>query len=122
MKLLGLDPLTSFFIINYLKTLKREGRRSNVSFLRDGGRTILLIIRTIVLFDPLRVFTPVSAGLFLAGIAFGIYGLVTYRRVPSTSVIILLASLLIFFFGVLADQVSALRTQMSRDERWSGEE
>lgn len=104
-----------------IKTLRREGRKSNVSFLRDGTRTIMLIIRTIVLFDPLRVFTPVSAILFLAGLGFGIYGVAYYRRIPSTSVIILLASILIFFFGVLADQVSALRRQVSEDEHWSEE-
>jgi glycosyltransferase involved in cell wall biosynthesis len=104
-----------------IKSLKREGRKSNVSFLRDGGSAILLIVRTIVLFDPLRVFAPVSAVLFLVGLVFGIYGAVIYRRMPSTSVIILLGSLLIFFFGVLADQVSALRRQMSRDGRWSEE-
>jgi glycosyltransferase involved in cell wall biosynthesis len=99
-----------------IRTLEREGRRSSVNFARDGARTIMLIIRTIVLFDPLRVFAPVSVLLFLIGFPFAIYGIVRYRSVPATSVIIVLSSILIFLFGVLADQVSALRRQVSDEE------
>lgn len=97
-----------------IRTLKREGRRSNVNFLRDGVRTVMLIIRTIVLFDPLKVFTPVSLLLFVIGVSFSIYGAMVYGRVPGTGVIVILSSIYIFFFGVLADQISALRRQISK--------
>ena len=48
---------------------KREGRKSNVKFLKDGIKTILLVIRIIMLFNPLKVFIPASAIFCLSGIS-----------------------------------------------------
>jgi glycosyltransferase involved in cell wall biosynthesis len=94
-----------------ITTRKRVGRKSTVSAARDGFNTILLIIRTIVLFNPLKVFVPVSLAMFIAGFLFSLYGVIAYRRFPGTGITVILTSVIIFFVGILADQISLLRRQ-----------
>jgi glycosyltransferase involved in cell wall biosynthesis len=87
--------------------------RSTVRPLHDGFNTILLIIRTIALFDPLQVFLPASALLFLIGILYWILDSLYLHRpnIPSGAVILLVSAVVVFMFGILADQVSAIRRE-----------
>lgn len=86
---------------------------STVNPIRDGLNTLMLIIRIIALFDPLRVFAPTSGVLFLTGLIY--WGLDIFLRqrinIPTGAVLVILASVIIFMFGILADQVSAIRRE-----------
>ena len=77
----------------------------------DGFNTLLLIIRIVALFDPLKVFLPASAILFLAGIGYWIFDSYALGRlnIPSGAVILIVSAIMVFMFGILADQVSAIR-------------
>lgn len=94
-----------------IKINKREGKSSVT--VKDGFETLMLILRTITLFSPLRVFLPVS-GLIL-GLAF--LSLVldiihTYSfNIGDTTILLFISSLFFFFFGLLADQISATRRE-----------
>ena len=93
-----------------IEVKSRQGK-STVS-LMTGYETILLILRVVCLFDPLRVFIPASVFLVLSGILLGIYPYFILKRGLTTgSVLVILAGILIFFFGLLADQISALRKE-----------
>ncbi|MGD1048877.1 MAG: glycosyltransferase family 2 protein [Candidatus Krumholzibacteriaceae bacterium] len=94
---------------------KRIGRASTVAVLRDGYKAYLLIIRVIVLFNPLKVFVPAAFVLLLLGVAFTIYGIVAFGRAPNMGVLTILSSILLFFMGVLADQISAIRRERRFD-------
>ncbi|MCL4488413.1 MAG: glycosyltransferase family 2 protein [Chloroflexi bacterium] len=94
---------------------------STVNPVPHGLSTIMLIIRIIALFDPLKVFLPASVCLFLIGAAYWI-GSVAYHsfetnpvtsiiHIPSGAVILLVSSVIVFMFGILADQVSAIRRE-----------
>ena len=63
----------------------------------------LLILRTIVFFNPLKVFLPIGALLALAGIAKLIYDIVI-GNLSESAIFALLAALLIWSVGMLADQ------------------
>lgn len=86
---------------------------STVNPIRDGLNTLMLIIRIIALFDPLRVFAPTSAALFLIGVAYWILDIAYRQRlnIPTGAVLVILSSVIIFMFGILADQVSAIRRE-----------
>ena len=86
--------------------------KSKIKPFRDGFRFIMLIIRTIVLFNPLKVFLPISAILFGIGFFYLSYELVLHLNVPDSAVFLIVSSILIFFFGVLADQISSMRREM----------
>jgi len=86
--------------------------KSTVHPLRDGFNTLLLICRTITLFDPLKVFLPVSLFCLVIGLVLASYFVVTKMVISKSSVLFLLAGLLIFSFGLLADQLSAIRREL----------
>ncbi|NES85219.1 MAG: glycosyltransferase [Moorea sp. SIO2B7] len=93
---------------------KRSGRPSSVRIVRDGLKTILLIIRIVVLFAPLRVFLPVSGLLFMIGFVSAAIGFIQYQNIGDKDVIMILTSIIIFFYGILADQLSAIRRELRR--------
>ena len=85
---------------------------SKIKPFRDGFRFIMLIFRTIVLFNPLKVFLPVSAILFIIGFFELIREIIVYFDIWTIPVLLILSSILIFFFGILADQISSLRREI----------
>lgn len=86
---------------------------SSVKPLQDGMRTMLLILRLITLLDPFRVFFPVSALLAVMGIAWGVPYLAMGYGLSVGALFFLIASLIIFFFGLLVDQVAAIRREQA---------
>ncbi|MBI3968432.1 MAG: glycosyltransferase family 2 protein [Chloroflexi bacterium] len=90
-------------------TVSKRVGTSTVHPLRDGYGTLLLILRTILLFDPLKVFLPPSIVLGLIGTGFALYGLLRLGAFPETSVVVIVTAIFLFFFGLLADQISELR-------------
>lgn len=93
-----------------IRVKKRIGK-STVRPLKDGMETALLVIRLTTLLDPFRVFGPVSVLLFLFGVGWGLRYFLMGRGLSSASLFLLVSSVMIFFFGLLADQVSSLRRE-----------
>lgn len=108
--------------VNYypIQVSKRIGN-STVKQFKHGSNTILLMLRLIVLFNPLKVFLPISIYLFLVAVVYEIvFGIIyllpdNFRLIPA-AFFMMLTSILIFFFGLVVDQISELRKQMLRDK------
>ena len=100
--------ITSGYSVKYIP-IEAPGRvgKSKIKPFRDGFRFILMIVRTISLFNPLKIFLPLSLLLFLGGMSSLIYDII-HRNITDTSIFLIISSLIIFFFGVLSDQVSVL--------------
>lgn len=79
---------------------------------RDAFKTLLLIIRIILLFSPLRIFLPISIVLFFGATITGIYDVFVRINLTDTTLLLFISSLLIFFFGLLADQLAAIRREI----------
>lgn len=90
----------------------REGGKSEVRYLRDGARTLLLIARITALFNPLKIFAPVSGALIAVGGVYALYSIITIAHIPSGAVLSILAGVIILFFGILADQIACIRRQI----------
>lgn len=97
------------YLVQYLpiQVAKRIGTSTVTA--ADGFRTIMLIIRLVTLFAPLRVFLPISAVTFLIGLIFTVYGYVHAGEASVKGLIALLAAVQFFLFGVMVDQVVAVR-------------
>ncbi|RKY48821.1 MAG: glycosyltransferase family 2 protein [Candidatus Neomarinimicrobiota bacterium] len=93
-----------------IKTNKRIGK-STVSPIRDGINTILLILRMIMLVNPMKIFFPVSFVIFLLGLIWAIPYLLLHKGLTVASLFLMLTGVIIFFFGLLADQISQLRME-----------
>jgi glycosyltransferase involved in cell wall biosynthesis len=96
-----------------IKTYARVGK-STVKFVKDGIGTTMLILRVVMLFSPLRIFLPVSVVLFLFGAIRLFTGLVIGVDYTITSILGILSSVLVILFGLMADQIAALRKDMAR--------
>lgn len=85
------------------------GKRIGQSKIRptDFFRFMLLVVRIIVLFHPLRVFLPVGAILFAMGMAKAIYDLFLFN-LSESAIFALLAALVIWSLGLIADMISRL--------------
>ncbi len=116
--------------VQFVSIRARKGTgRSNTKILRDGVRAIVIILRMITLFAPMKIFLPISMLLFLGG---GLYGLANIflfgiNRIPNGSVLLILSSLFIFLFGLISEQIAAMRFESSqraythRDHDWGGD-
>lgn len=95
-------------------TVKKRLGTSSVRQLRHGSQTIMLMLRLTVLFEPLKVFLSVAGWLFLLSIL--TLGVNLYisggQQIGLTTVVFFLAALMVFMFGLLCDQVSALRREI----------
>jgi glycosyltransferase involved in cell wall biosynthesis len=87
---------------------ERKGRASSVKFFKDGGKTIMLILRIIMLFNPLKIFLPASLITFLAGVGFGTYGYLVVERFSNGAIVLTILGMFLFFIGLVADQISIL--------------
>lgn len=95
-----------------IKELPRMAGKSKINPGKDFVRLIMLILRLTVLFSPLRVFLPASVFLFLVGSAYIIASIVKEFNVPDGGIFLVLSSIIIFFFGLLADQIAYIRRKV----------
>jgi glycosyltransferase involved in cell wall biosynthesis len=96
-----------------VKVLERKGRVSNVKFIKDGTKTLLLLFRIIMLFNPLKVFFPASVFITIFGLIWGIYGFFVFERFSNSAIILMTLGMFLFFFGLLADQIALLNRKKS---------
>ena len=91
---------------------KRVGE-STVRQVRHGSEALLLILRIMVLFEPLKVFLSVAGALLLAAVlALSLDLVFGNGGIGDVTVLLTTAALLVFMFGLLCDQVAALRREL----------
>jgi glycosyltransferase involved in cell wall biosynthesis len=87
---------------------ERVGRKSSVKFFKDGPKTMMLLLRIIMLFNPLKIFLPASLIAGITGFAFGMYGYIIADRFSNGAIILITLGMILFFIGLIADQISLL--------------
>jgi glycosyltransferase involved in cell wall biosynthesis len=92
------DHLVAYVPINYRKRLGDSKIRPWHAY-----DFTLLILRTIVFFNPLKVFIPLGAVLALSGVAKFLYD-ITRNNLSESAVLAFLGALIVWTVGLLADQ------------------
>lgn len=94
--------------INYLR---RKGK-SSISPIKDFIGFNMLIVRIITYFKPLKMFSLISFSILLLAVAAYIYSFfILGKLMDITVIVLLLASLQIFLFGMLADLIVRKKEQ-----------
>ena len=88
---------------------KRDKASASAVKTKHGFQSILLVLRVIMIFNPLKIFLPISLFLFLAGIILSLIGVFYYGRFPTTGAVLIITAILTFFNGLLADQISSIK-------------
>lgn len=90
-----------------------EGRQgsgiSKVHLLRDGARFLLILLKVVTLFSPLRIFVPVSVTAFLLGAVYAGTSIMAGGRIPNGAVLLILFAALAFLVGLVSEQIASLR-------------
>ncbi len=87
---------------------------SKIRFARDGAKFLLILLRVITIFSPLRIFFPISLGSLLLGAAYGIWTVALHGRIPNGAVLLILFGVVVFLVGLVSEQISSLRFEGRR--------
>jgi glycosyltransferase involved in cell wall biosynthesis len=96
-----------------VEAAQRQGT-SKIRLGSDGVSFLLILLKVITIFSPLRIFLPISAAAFLLGAAYAVWTIVTQSHVTNSSVLLILLSVVIFLVGLVSEQISSLRFEGRR--------
>ena len=91
-----------------IQARQRSGR-SKIRFAHDGASFLLILLKIVTLFSPMRIFLPLSALTFAAGSLYGIWNMVAFGKIPNGAVILILFAVIVFLVGLVSEQVASLR-------------
>jgi len=83
--------------------------QSNIRLARDGAKFLMIILKIITLFSPLRIFLPLSIASFVLGSAYAVWTIATQSHVTNSSVLLIMLAVIVFLVGLVSEQISALR-------------
>jgi glycosyltransferase involved in cell wall biosynthesis len=105
------DYLVHYHPIEYYKRVGQSKIRPV-----DAYYFLLLILRTIVYFNPLKVFLPLGAAFFCAGLAKFIYDLFI-GNLSESAVFAFLGAFIIWAIGLLSDQIAKFGLSPKQNQR-----
>ncbi|MBV1959945.1 MAG: glycosyltransferase family 2 protein, partial [Pseudomonadales bacterium] len=82
--------------------------KSHINPLREGVRFLLIIIKVATLYSPLKIFAPAAFLNFALGIGLYSYTYFVEGRFTNMSLLLFMGAILIFIFGLLAEQITTL--------------
>ena len=116
---LTLGVLRSGRSVKYMpiNVLKRTTGKSEISPFKDGVRFLMIIIKICTLYSPLRVFLPVSFGLFVLGLSYYMFTYLSSGRFSNMSLLLFTTSIIIFMMGLVSEQICQMRFERSEGEK-----
>ncbi len=92
----------------------RQGGKSSIRITKDGMKFIILIVRMVSLFKPLKVFVPISLALFILSFLWSIRTILYSGGLSPTVAMLFLGGIFTLLFGLLADQISEARLSIGK--------
>jgi len=93
---------------------RRRSGRSKIRFAHDGARFLLILLKIVTLFSPLRVFLPLSVLSFAVGSIYGVWNMLATGKIPNGAVILILFAVIVFLVGLVSEQIASLRFEGPR--------
>jgi glycosyltransferase involved in cell wall biosynthesis len=87
---------------------------SKIRLASDGAKFLLILLKVITIFSPLRVFAPVSALTFIVGAGYGAWNFIYHARIPNGAVLLLMFSIIVILVGLISEQIATLRFEGRR--------
>lgn len=88
---------------------------SKIRLTRDGPKFLLIMLRVMTIFSPLRVFLPIAAVSFVLGAAYAAWTIATRSDVTDSAVLLIILSVIVVLVGLVSEQISALRSDGRRE-------
>jgi glycosyltransferase involved in cell wall biosynthesis len=87
-------------------------QRSGMSKIRlssDGVKFLVIILRVITIYSPMRVFLPVAGASFAMGAVYAAWNVATRMQIPNGAVLLIMFAVVVFLVGLVSEQISAQR-------------
>jgi glycosyltransferase involved in cell wall biosynthesis len=88
---------------------RRRIGTSKIRLARDGAKFLVIMLKIVTLFSPLRVFLPVSLVSFAIGASYAMWTIATQSKITNSSVLMIMFAAVVFLVGLVSEQISALR-------------
>jgi len=89
----------------------RAQGKSKIRLFRDGSRFLLIIVKVITLYSPLKVFLPLSLLFALIGTGYGLWAFWVSGRFANGALLAWMMATFVFLIGLISEQISALRME-----------
>jgi len=90
----------------------RKGGSSTIG-IQTAFQTVMEIVNIVTLFNPLKIFLPISLAMLIFGLAWGARFLINRMGVSIGSSMLLIMSVIVFLLGLIAEQLAAIRRNKS---------
>jgi len=87
---------------------------SKIRLAGDGAKFLLILLKIITIFSPLRIFAPISALAFSVGAIYGAWNFVYHARIPNGAVLALMFAVMVLLVGLVSEQIATLRFEGRR--------
>lgn len=91
---------------------RRQGGRSTQKLFKNGVRNVLIMLRMVSLFAPLRVYFPVAIAMFALSLLAYVASVAVngvWLKIPNATAALFVGGIVVFMFGLLAEQIAGLR-------------
>lgn len=97
----------------------RNQGQSKIAIVKDGWRFMMIILKIIVLFEPLQIFLPVAMLFLLTALVSTGYASISLQRlfIPNSGALFFSISVLVFLLGLIAEQITNLQIMSSKNGR-----
>jgi glycosyltransferase involved in cell wall biosynthesis len=80
---------------------------SKIRVVRDGVRFVLIILKIVTLYSPLKVFFPIAAAALALGTAYGVWNVARYDKIPMGAALLIQLGVVVFLFGLISEQIAS---------------
>ena len=95
-------------------TARARTGTSKIRLASDGAKFLLILLKVITIFSPLRIFAPLAAVSFATGAAYGLWNFAYHARFPNGAVLLVLFAIMILLVGLVSEQIASLRFEGGR--------
>jgi glycosyltransferase involved in cell wall biosynthesis len=89
-----------------IRAHRRVGK-SKIRVLRDGVKFLLIIFKIVTLYNPLKVFFPLSAASFVLGALYAAENVWAKGKIPMGAALLIQLAVVVFLFGLISEQIAS---------------
>lgn len=82
---------------------------SKIRLSSDGVKFLVIILRVITIYSPMRIFLPVAGVSFGLGVVYAAWTIATQMHIANSSVLLIMFGVVVFLVGLVSEQISAQR-------------
>jgi glycosyltransferase involved in cell wall biosynthesis len=91
-----------------IEARQRTGQ-SKIRLGSDGVKFLIILLRVITIYSPMKIFLPIAGFSFALGAAYAAWNVAKEMHIPNGAVLLLMFGVVVFLVGLVSEQISAQR-------------